>query len=98
MAEEKQIIHLFNGEKDEWPTFKARFMALATKKEYDEILTGEVVVPITTYDGNGRRNAPADDVAERLLKLSKTAYSDLLNIIQPKTEKGRRAFDMVDSH
>ena len=45
----------FSGVAADWRAFKLRFLTWATKKGYEEILTGEEDIPKRTYDASGRR-------------------------------------------
>ena len=87
----------FNGDPKQWEDFKSRFLAYATKRGYDELLTGEETVPITTYGKDGKKIPFDDPLKQRLIDLSKNAFADLTLVISTKTALGEQAATIVRS-
>ena len=95
----KQLLITFSGNQKDWEVFKTKFLSLASKKGYEELLTGEEKVPETTYDATtGKKVAFTDKDDLDTIALSKTAFSDLLLAMNAKHPLGKVAFDIVKAN
>lgn len=84
---------IFSGKKDDWETWKEKFLVRSSLKGYEEILTGEVKAPDTHDDTNTKITLSADD--QMIADQNKKGFGDLILSIDSNTSHGKIAFAIV---
>jgi gag-polypeptide of LTR copia-type len=84
---------VFSGKKEDWETWKEKFMVKASMRGYEEILLGEVGIPKTHKEDGTKVTLSSDDQA--IANANKKCFGDLVLSIDCTTAAGKVAFAMI---
>jgi hypothetical protein len=84
---------IFSGKKEDWETWKEKFMVRASIRGYEAVLTGDDEVPETIDDNGDKKTLSADD--QLIAEANKKGYGDLILLIDCTTSSGKVAFAIV---
>jgi gag-polypeptide of LTR copia-type len=85
---------MFSGKRDEWESWKEKFMVKAAIRGYKTLLTGEDKAPDTQDPKDGTKKKLADDIQE-LADKNKKWFGDLILSIDCTKPTGKVAFATV---
>jgi hypothetical protein len=86
-------IILFSGKRDEWETWKEKFLVRASIRGYEDLITGEEEIP-KTHDIDGTKRILTKE-EEALHDSNLKGYQDLIMSIECTSSAGKIAFAMV---
>ena len=91
--EESIRVITFNGKKQNWSSWKEKFLARAKKKGYKDVLLGkiEVLKDSVIIANDDTRKASKEKAREH----NESAYADLVLSIDCEKSTGRSVFDLI---
>jgi gag-polypeptide of LTR copia-type len=84
---------IFNGKKEQWESWKEKFLVRSSIRGYEDLITGDTKAP-ATHDKTGKKKVLTEE-EQKLSDLNKKGFGDLILSIDCNTSAGLVAFAMV---
>ena len=84
---------IFSGKKEDWESWKEKFLVKASIRGYESVLTGETKIPATHDEDGNKLTLTAEE--QEIVEQNKKGFGDLILSIDCSTAAGKVAFATI---